>query len=293
MEQQERSRQTILIVLGSLIFILGLSSLILFFQNRLLSQQIATTQTSPSPTPTASTDPTADWETYNSKGVSFKFPPQWKSSDNKVSSEDNQISIYVFEKDEPMTNECMEIKNTKTENGLQVNYYSHVQGTEACSNQETWNEREIWITKAGGDGFQPGIIFYYKAGAETTSVQYFDQILSTFKFTGTTTEKPTITSPITNSIVTSPLTVSGTAPAGWMFEGQLNLKVLDSTRKVIGQSAGKEKAPGSWQSGKPVGFTGTATFATSDTTGFLVIEADNPSGLPENAKSYEVPIKFK
>lgn len=110
--------------------------------------------------------------------------------------------------------------------------------------------------------------------------------------TATSSAKPTLTSPLPNSKVTSPLKVSGTAPAGWMFEGQLTLKLLDSKKKVITQGIGKETVPGSWQTGKPAQFSGTLTFTTIDTSGFLVVEAGNPSGLPENAKTYEVPVMF-
>lgn len=55
MEQYERSRQTTIIVLASLIIILGLSSLILFFQNRLLRQQMKPIEklTTPTPSPTS------------------------------------------------------------------------------------------------------------------------------------------------------------------------------------------------------------------------------------------------
>ncbi len=128
-----------------------------------------------------------------------------------------------------------------------------------------------------------------------TSPEYlakFDQILSTFKFTNMP-DSVVLVKPTANTVVTSPLNVSGAVPSGWMFEGQLPIKLLDSKRNLIIQSIGKEVTPGSWQSGNPVQFSGTLTFITNDSTGFLVIENDNPSGLPENSKSYELPVRFK
>lgn len=71
--------QVFLVVLGSLIIILGISSLILFFQNRLLRQQISQANApSPTPFPEASADPTADWNTLsNSNGFTIKYPSNY------------------------------------------------------------------------------------------------------------------------------------------------------------------------------------------------------------------------
>ncbi len=76
MNSSNQSRQTTVVVLGSLIVILGLSSLILFFQNRLLRQQSAGIPNTQSPSPTATTDPTTNWKEYISKTgeFSFKYP---------------------------------------------------------------------------------------------------------------------------------------------------------------------------------------------------------------------------
>lgn len=103
---------------------------------------------------------------------------------------------------------------------------------------------------------------------------------------------PAISSPASGSTVTSPLRIEGTVPAGWMFEGQMPIKLLDENRKLIAEGRGQESTPGSWQSGKPVAFEGKVIFTTTVKSGFLVIEKDNPSGLPENDGSFEVPVKF-
>ncbi len=87
--------------------------------------------------------------------------------------------------------------------------------------------------------------------------------------------------------------VKGTVPAGWMFEGQLQIKLLDVDKKVIATAVGKETIPGSWQSSEPADFSGTLTFTTNAKSGYLVIEADNPSGKPENDKNYEIYIQFE
>ena len=105
-------------------------------------------------------------------------------------------------------------------------------------------------------------------------------------------EMPTISSPSANMKVTSPLKITGTVPAGWMFEGVFPIKLVDSNKKLIVQGQAKEKIAGSWQSGNPVDFTATLTFKTASGSGLLILENDNPSGLPANSKTFELPIKF-
>jgi len=104
--------------------------------------------------------------------------------------------------------------------------------------------------------------------------------------------EPTISSPAVNAKVTSPLTIIGTVPAGWMFEGSFPLKLVDKQRNVIVQGIAQEKVPGSWTSGQPVAFVAALEFTTNEKSGFLVLDKDNPSGLPENDDSFQIPLRF-
>lgn len=104
--------------------------------------------------------------------------------------------------------------------------------------------------------------------------------------------RPVITTPQSNSKVTSPLTVKGKVPPGWMFEGVFPIKLLDADKNVITQSQAKEITPGSWSSGNDIEFSATLNFTTNSKTGFILLEKDNPSGLPENADSFEIPVSF-
>ena len=117
-------------------------------------------------------------------------------------------------------------------------------------------------------------------------------VLKTMYPNATLAPSPKLEKPLSNSKITSPLKVTGTVPAGWMFEGSCPIKLLDSENQVIAQTTAKEITPGSWQSEKDIPFTATLIFKTDTTKGFLVIENDNPSGLPENSQSYMIPIKF-
>lgn len=102
----------------------------------------------------------------------------------------------------------------------------------------------------------------------------------------------TLTAPLTGTIVTNPLTVTGTATGSWYSEGQFQVKLLDKAGTILAQ--GTAKADGEWMTESASPFSATLSFATpSGDTGSLVIENDNPSGLPENAKSFSVPVKFR
>jgi len=103
---------------------------------------------------------------------------------------------------------------------------------------------------------------------------------------------PTISSPSANMKVVSPLEVTGRVPAGWMNEGVFPIKLVDASQKLIVQGQAKENVPGSWLSGNPVSFTATLTFKTTAASGSLILENDNPSGDPANAKSFKLPLVF-
>ena len=105
-------------------------------------------------------------------------------------------------------------------------------------------------------------------------------------------ETPSVSSPSANMKIVSPLKVTGKVPPGWMNEGVFPIKLVDASQKLIVQGQAKENVPGTWLSGNAVSFTATLTFKTSATSGFLILENDNPSGDPANLKTFEVPVNF-
>lgn len=133
------------------------------------------------------------------------------------------------------------------------------------------------------------------------SDEKLNQILSTFKFFPSTSPSPSpsqgtpvkIKSFSLVSPTKGPLVIKGTVESGWMSEGSFLVKLLDASRQEIASASAKETISGSWQSGKAVEFSVSLTFTTESNSGFLVFRNDNPSGLPENAKSFEIPVKFK
>lgn len=101
----------------------------------------------------------------------------------------------------------------------------------------------------------------------------------------------TVTSPQPDAVVTSPLTVTGQARGTWFFEASFPVKLLDADGNVLAQAPAQ--AQGDWMTTNFVPFTVTLPFTPpAAKTGTLVLQKDNPSGLPEHEGSVEIPVKF-
>ena len=106
-------------------------------------------------------------------------------------------------------------------------------------------------------------------------------------------EGPVVTVPGKHTKVTSPVIIKGTVPPGWMFEGVFPIKIVEYESGVLVQGLATEVIPGSWQSGQPVEFQASLDLPERAIGGgTIILENDNPSGLPENAKSFQIPILF-
>ena len=101
-----------------------------------------------------------------------------------------------------------------------------------------------------------------------------------------------VTAPAPNTLVSSPLTVTGEARGNWYFEASFPIKIFDANGKMLGQHYAE--AQDDWMTTNFVPFRGTLNFATSTSpTGTLVLEKDNPSGLPEHDAEVRIPIRFQ
>lgn len=100
-----------------------------------------------------------------------------------------------------------------------------------------------------------------------------------------------ITSPRPNQLVFSPLEVTGEARGIWFFEASFPVKLYDANGKLLATAVAQ--AQGEWMTENFVPFKAEVVFSKPSTdTGLLVLEKDNPSGLPENADELRVPVKF-
>jgi hypothetical protein len=102
-----------------------------------------------------------------------------------------------------------------------------------------------------------------------------------------------IDAPLSNTVVTSPITISGKAKGFWFFEATFPVQLKDANGLVIAESFAT--AQGEWMTEEFVPFTATIKFVkpTESKTGTLVFKKANASGLPENDDSFEVPVRFE
>ena len=101
-----------------------------------------------------------------------------------------------------------------------------------------------------------------------------------------------LSSPLPESVVTSPLRVTGEARGTWYFEASFPVRLLDGNSKELAVMPAQALAE--WMTTEFVPFETVLTFPESETaTGTLVLEKDNPSGLPENAAEIRIPIRFR
>jgi hypothetical protein len=102
-----------------------------------------------------------------------------------------------------------------------------------------------------------------------------------------------VTAPLANAVVSSPLAVAGTVTGGgWFFEAVFPVKVLDGDGSVLGQ--GQAQAQSDWMTTGTVPFAASIVFtAPKYATGTILFAKDNPSGLPQNAAEFQLPVRFR
>lgn len=100
-----------------------------------------------------------------------------------------------------------------------------------------------------------------------------------------------VTEPVANQLVRSPFVVRGEARGPWYFEASFPVRLLDANGREL--ALAPAQAQGDWMTESFVPFEVRLSFATPTTeTGTLVLQNDNPSGLPENAFEYRIPVRF-
>jgi hypothetical protein len=100
--------------------------------------------------------------------------------------------------------------------------------------------------------------------------------------------------PARDSVITSPVTITGKARGYWFFEASFPITIVDWDGLIIGQ--GIATADGEWMTEEFVPFTATINFTVPPNTpyrrGAIILQKDNPSGLPDNDDALEVPVQF-
>ena len=135
------------------------------------------------------------------------------------------------------------------------------------------------------------VALLFLAGAVWTADFYLDG----FRDTNTPASKPDlikVENVKPNQLVRSPLVVRGEARGYWFFEASFPVKLYDGDGNLLAVKPAQAKSD--WMTENFVPFEVTLEFSSPDTEiGTLVLEKDNPSGLPEHADSISIPVKFR
>jgi hypothetical protein len=99
--------------------------------------------------------------------------------------------------------------------------------------------------------------------------------------------------PTPGSRIASPLVVSGKARGTWFFEASFPVTLKNASGTIIAQAPAQ--AEGDWMTTEFVPFRVTLTFPAqpSGSRGTLILQKDNPSGLPEHDDSRQITVFFK
>lgn len=288
----------ILLSLGAVAF--------LYYQNQQLKSMLSAYQISPTPTATPNqkaNDSLKDLTTFTSNkyNFSFKYPTKW-TADSPDPSNNFDISGDLNLQASTTGPISFNLKVMSTSNTFLATQRESIKSYQ-------WDS--LNLTKTTTDGidteifsglidqnptrialFTKGKYIYIFRTVAWDDLEELNIILSTFKFLDQQASTPIVSNPVPNSKISSPLTITGSVPAGWMFEGGFPIKIVDSKRNLVAQGTAKEVTPGSWQSGKAAAFFVSLPFSSTDTSGYIILSNDNPSGDPANSKTFEIPITF-
>jgi Immunoglobulin-like domain of bacterial spore germination len=100
------------------------------------------------------------------------------------------------------------------------------------------------------------------------------------------------------TVVTSPIILKGQARGNWFFEASAPVSLVNWDGLIIAE--GIITADGEWMTTEFVPFTGSLGFTSPYKDGdpdfmkrgAIIFQKDNPSGLPENDDTLEIPVLF-
>lgn len=101
-----------------------------------------------------------------------------------------------------------------------------------------------------------------------------------------------IASPRPNDVVGSPLAIHGAARGSWFFEASFPVRLLDDTGTEIAHGFASTSAE--WMTSEFIPFDAEIIFdKPAGERGTLILEKENPSGLPEHADALIIPVRFR
>ncbi len=99
--------------------------------------------------------------------------------------------------------------------------------------------------------------------------------------------------PRPNQVITSPIVIEGEARGNWFFEGDFPVILTNWDGLIIAQ--GYATAQSDSMTEEFVRFKAEIEFEKPElyNRGSLILQKDNPSGLPENDDALEIPVLFE
>lgn len=92
--------------------------------------------------------------------------------------------------------------------------------------------------------------------------------------------------------VSGKMTATGSVKGAYFFEANLVMQILDANKNVLRSFPGS--ATTDWMTSEPVSFTTDLDFTgLAKGPGYIRIHNDNPSGLPENDRSIDIPVTIE
>lgn len=101
-----------------------------------------------------------------------------------------------------------------------------------------------------------------------------------------------VESPFPNQTIESPFLIKGEARGTWFFEASFPVELVGENGGIILETFAQAKED--WMTENFVPFEATLRFESGENQkGTLILQKDNPSGLPQNDDKIEIPILFK
>ena len=120
------------------------------------------------------------------------------------------------------------------------------------------------------------------------------QLDALITYDNASSELITVSNPTPNSVTGKEFTVMGEARGTWYFEASFPIEVRSATGTVIATGIGQPVGGADWMTEEFVPFSAEIEVPESyigEAT--LVLMNDNPSGLPENARSVSIPFTIE
>lgn len=125
--------------------------------------------------------------------------------------------------------------------------------------------------------------------ADDGLLQFFQRQKS--DFTPDLSDLIIVEKPKPDEFVVSPLLINGRARGYWYFEASFPIRIYDANNVELGVAVAQ--AGGEWMTEDFVPFAAILEFKKPSTEkGVLVLQKDNPSGLPEHDAELRIPIIF-